>query len=31
LSRKLLEEMEHDKLVIIDKDVYRGWLVHRCT
>ena len=31
LTRKLLEEMEHDKMVIIDKDVYRGWLVHRCT
>jgi hypothetical protein len=31
LTRKLLEEMEHDKLVILDKDVYRGWLVHRCT
>ena len=31
LTRKLLEELEHDKMVIIDKDLYNGWRVHRCT
>jgi hypothetical protein len=31
LTRKLLEELEHDKMVMIDKDVYRGWRIHRCT
>ena len=31
LTRKLLEELEHDKKVIVDKDVYEGWKIHRCT
>lgn len=31
LTRKLLEELEHDKMVIIDKNIYSGWKVHRCT
>lgn len=31
LTRKLLEELEHDGKVMIDKDVYSGWKVHRCT
>lgn len=31
LTRKLLEELEHDKMVMIDKDVYSGWKIHRCT
>lgn len=31
LTRKLLEELEHDKVVMIDKDLYKGWKVHRCT
>lgn len=28
-TRKLLEELEHDKKIIIDRDIYRGWLIHR--
>lgn len=31
LIRKLLEELEHDKKVMIDKNIYMGWKIHRCT
>ena len=31
LTRKLLEELEHDKKVMIDKNIYMGWKIHRCT
>lgn len=31
LTRKLLEELEHDGKVLIDKDLYDGWKIHRCT
>lgn len=31
LTRKLLEELEHDKKIIIDRNLYEGWKVHRCT
>jgi len=31
LTRKLLEELEHDKKVIIDRNLYEGWKIHRCT
>ncbi len=31
LTRKLLEELEHDKKVIIDRNLYEGWMIHRCT
>lgn len=31
LTRKLLEELEHDKKVIIDRNVYEGWKIHQCT
>ena len=31
LTRKLLEELEHDKKIMIDKNIYRGWKIHRCT
>lgn len=29
LTRKLLEELEHDGKIAIDKDVYEGWMVYR--
>jgi hypothetical protein len=29
LTRKLLEELEHDKKAIIDRNVYEGWLIYR--
>jgi len=29
LTRKLLEELEHDRKISIDKNVYRGWLIYR--
>lgn len=29
LTRKLLEELEHDRKVIINRDVYEGWMVYR--
>lgn len=31
LTRKLLEELEHDKQIIIDRNIYGGWKVYRCT
>lgn len=31
LTRKLLEELEHDKKIIIDRNLYDGWKIHRCT
>lgn len=30
LTRKLLEELEHDRKVIIERKIYEGWKVHRC-
>lgn len=29
LTRKLLEELEHERKVIIERDVYEGWKAHR--
>jgi len=29
LIRKLLEELEHDNRVVIDRNIYEGWLVRR--
>ena len=29
LTRKLLEELEHDRKIIIERNVYEGWLIHR--
>jgi hypothetical protein len=29
LTRKLLEELEHDRRVIIDRNVYEGWIIRR--
>lgn len=29
LTRKLLEELEHEKKVIIDRSLYEGWKIHR--
>lgn len=29
VTRKLLEELEHDRKVIIDRNVYEGWLIQR--
>ena len=29
LTRKLLEELEHDRKIIIDRDVYDGWMTYR--
>lgn len=31
LTRKLLEELEHERKVFIDRNLYEGWKVHRCT
>lgn len=31
LKRKLLEELEHDKQIIIDRNLYEGWKIYRCT
>ena len=31
LTRNLLEEMEHERKVIISRDMYEGWRVYRCT
>jgi len=31
LTRKLLEELEHERKVIITRSIYEGWKVHRCT
>lgn len=28
-TRKLLEELEHDRKVVIDRNIYEGWLVYR--
>lgn len=29
LTRKLLEELEHDRKVVIERPVYGGWKIHR--
>lgn len=29
LTRKLLEELEHERKVVIERDLYNGWMVHR--
>jgi hypothetical protein len=29
LTRKLLEELEHERKVVIDRTLYEGWQVHR--
>lgn len=31
LTRKLLIELEHDKQIIVDRNLYEGWKVYRCT
>ena len=31
LTRKLLEELEHERKVVITRTLYEGWKIHRCT
>lgn len=30
LTRKLLEELEHEKKIIIERKLYDGWKIHKC-
>jgi hypothetical protein len=31
LTRKFLEELEHERKIIIERSVYDEWKIHRCT
>lgn len=30
LTRRLLEELEHERKIVIERKIYEGWEVHRC-
>ncbi len=31
LTRKLLEELEQERKIVINRTMYEGWKIHRCT